>query len=212
MSESQADVRAGGDLNPGAARTPASAPRVVAPSRPEDRGTAAGGDAAESCIQRADPGRRRLLLALIPLGAGALFALSRWFSVYLDHLPMESTGQMRASSLAVLAALEFCLYASGALLAALALYWYRVSGRMQGALQYPLPQMRLFHDMRILTGAAKQARVRHLRRGALLAASAAVAAFSAAVYAPRHEAKAHPIIFDKSLPDHRFDQSYPLVK
>ncbi len=167
-------------------------------------------EAVGAAIHKADPGRRRLLLVLAPLGIGALYALSRGFNHYLDNLPTDSTGQMRHSSLAVLAALEFCLYAGGILLAALAAYWYRVSRVMRIAPQYPLPQMRLFHDMRILTGAAKQARQRRLSRSALLAAIGAVAALAAALYAPRHEAQAHPIIFDQSLPDHRFDESYPI--
>jgi hypothetical protein len=179
------------------------------PAAPEGRGTPAGGVAADP-VHRADPARRRLLLVLVPLGGAALYALSRGFSHYLEHLPMDSTGQMRNSSVAVLAALEFCLYAGAALLLALALYWHRVSRRMQAATQYPLPQMRLFHDMPILTGAAKQARVRRLRRGALLAATTALAALAAALYAPRHEARTHPVLFDQTLPDHRFDESVPL--
>ena len=169
------------------------------------------GAAADPGVHRTDPARRRLLLALIPLGGGALFALSRWFSAYLEHLPTDSTGQMRSSSLAVLAALEFCLYAGAALLAVLALYWYGTSRRMQAAPRYPLPRMRLFHDMRVLAGAAKQARVRRLRRGALLAAAGAAVSLSAAAYAPRYEARVHPIIFDKSLPDHRFDEVFGKV-
>jgi len=170
---------------------------------------ASAGGAAAAAIHRADPARRRLLLALIPVAGGALYGLSRCFSAYLEHLPMDSTSQMRGSSVAVLAALQLCLYAGAALLAALALYWQRVSRRMQAAPQYPLPQMRLFHDMPILAGAAKQARVRRLRRGAVLAGVGALAALAAALYAPRHEARAHPILFDQTLPDHRFGAAMP---
>lgn len=147
---------------------------------------------------------------LAPIGAAMVYALSRGFNHYLDHLPVESTGQMRASSRAVLMAMELSCYAGAALLAALALYWHRVSRVMQAAPQYPLPQMRLFHDMRILRGPAKQARVRGLRRGALLAAAGAAAALALAVWAPRHEMQRHPLAFDPALPDHRFDESYPI--
>ncbi|HZR38055.1 MAG TPA: hypothetical protein VFA75_21975 [Nevskia sp.] len=161
-------------------------------------------------IHRADPGRRRLLLALLPLGGAALYLLSRWFGHYLEHLPVDSTGQMRASGRAVLAALQLCLYAGAGLLAALALYWHRVSRIMRAAAQYPPPQMRLFHDMRILRGEAKQARERWLRRGAVLAAAGAAAALASAVWMPRQAMRQHPLAFDPALPDHRFDQSYPL--
>jgi hypothetical protein len=147
---------------------------------------------------------------LVPLGGAALYVLSRGFGVYLDHLPIESTGQMRASSRAVLMAMALCLYAGAFLLGALALYWHRVSRVMQAAPRYPLPQMRLFHDMRILSGAAKQARVRALRLGALLAAAGAAAALVLALWMPRHEMRDHPMAFDPALPDHRFDESYPL--
>jgi hypothetical protein len=166
--------------------------------------------AAAVSIHRADPGRRRLLLVLIPLGGGVLFALSRGFGFYLDHLPMDSTGQMRASGRAVLMAMDLCLYAAAVLLGALALYWHRVGRVMQAAPQYPLPQMRLFHDMRILSGAGKQARARRLHRGTLLAAAGAALALVLAVWMPRDEMRRHPMALDPSLPDHRFDESYPL--
>ncbi len=117
---------------------------------------------------------------------------------------------MRASSRAVLAALQLCLYAGAGLLGVLALYWHRVSRIMRAAAQYPLPQMRLFHDMRVLSGAAKQARERWLRRGATLAAAGAVVALASAVWLPHQAMREHPLAFDPSLPDHRFDESYPL--
>lgn len=157
-------------------------------------------------VHKADPRRRWLLLLLIPPGAAALYALSHGFSAYLDHLPTDSTGQMRQSSVAVLAAIRFSLYGAGALLAMLALYWFSVSRRMHAAERYPLPQMRLFHDMRVLRGAAKQARVRQLRLGAALAAAAAVVALGAGAWYTQRQAQAHPVLFDQSQPDHRFDE------
>jgi hypothetical protein len=141
-------------------------------------------------------------------GLGALSTLGYWFHNYLEHLPTDSTGQMRNSSLAVLAALQIGLYGGGAMLAALAVYWLRLSRRIQVAARYPLPQMRLFHDMTILTGTDKQAYARRMRRGAVLAACGAAATLAWAAWAPQREAAIHPILFDRSLPDHRFDEVF----
>jgi hypothetical protein len=95
--------------------------------------------------------------------------------------------------------MDAVLYACAVLLAGLALYWFRLGRRIHAAPQYPLPQMRLFHDMRIVTGAAKQAQARRSYSKAGVAALAAALLLVRAVLLPQQFATQHPILFDPAL-------------
>lgn len=160
---------------------------------------------AAAPIHKADPAFRRISIVVALAGAALLGLLGWWFHAYLDNLPMDDSGLMRRSTLAVMHAMDAVLYGCAALLAALALYWFRLGRRIQAAAQYPLPRMRLFHDMRIVTGAAKRAQARRSYSKAAAAALAAGLLLVRAVLLPQQFASQHPILFDPALTAHGGD-------
>jgi len=191
------------------ALTPPPAPRAVLPSPPEGRGTVAGGEAAESTLHRADPAARRKLMLLAPAGLAVLLGLAWWFNNHLDNMPVESTQQMRESTQAVIDEFVHALYASVVLLGLLAAYWFRLGRRIEAAPQYPMPQMRLFHDMRIVRGEAKRKQARRARQSAVAALAGAAVLFSAAVVLPRRIVSEHPILFRQEAPAVKRDGATP---
>jgi hypothetical protein len=152
-----------------------------------------------AAVHKADPAFRRVSLVVVLSGLAALGLLGGWFHHYLDNLPMDDSGLMRRSSLAVMHAMAAVLYGCAALLGGLGLYWFRLGRRIQAAAQYPLPQMRLFHDMRIVTGAAKRAQARRSFSKAGIAAVVAALLLVRAVLLPHQFAVQHPILFDPAL-------------
>ena len=179
------------------ALTPPPAARVVPPSPPGGRGTVAGGEAAESSIHKADPAARRRLLLAAPAGVVVLLGLAWWFHGYLATRPVESVQQMKASTHDVINQFVHALYGSAALLGLLAAYWFRLGRRIDAAPQYPLPQMRLFHDMRIVRGEAKRRQARRARQSAIAAVAGAAVLLCAAVVLPRRIASQHPVLFQE---------------
>jgi hypothetical protein len=157
---------------------------------------------AVAAIHKADPAYRRLSLVVALAGVVLLGLLGWWFHAYLDRLPMDDSGMMRRSTLAVMHAMAAVLYGCAALLAGLALNWLLLGRRIQAAQQYPLPQMRLFHDMRIVTGAAKRAQARRSFSKAGAAALVAALLLVRAVLLPQQFAREHPILFDPALNQH----------
>ena len=155
---------------------------------------------AGPAIHKADPAARRKLLLLAPAGIAVLLGLAWWFNGYLDTLPVESARQMRASTRDVISQFVHALYGSAVLLGLLAAYWFQLGRRIAAAPQYPLPQMRLFHDMRIQRGEAKRRQVRRTRIAAAVALGAALALLYAAVVLPRRIASEHPIVFQPETP------------
>src|SRR5882757_3341375 len=155
---------------------------------------------AGPAVHRADPAARRKLMLLAPTGIAVLLGIAWWFHGYLDNLPVESGQQMAASTRDVVAELVHALYGSAVLLGLLAAYWFRLGSRIAAAPQYPLPQMRLFHDMRILRGAAKRRQVFRTRISAAVALAAALALLCTAVMLPRRIASQYPIVFQPEAP------------
>jgi hypothetical protein len=153
---------------------------------------------AGPAVHKADPAARRKLMLLAPTGIAVLLGTAWWFHGYLDNLPVESGRQMAASTRDVVAELVHALYGSAVLLGLLAAYWFRLGSRIAAAPQYPLPQMRLFHDMRILRGAAKQRQARRTRHSACAALAGAAALLVAAVVLPQRIASAHPLLFQQA--------------
>jgi hypothetical protein len=166
-------------------------------------------EGASAPIHKADPAFRRITIALALAGLVALGGLSHWFQHYLDHLPVETAGQRLASTEAVIAALDGVLYACALMLAGLAWYWWRLGRRIRTAPQYPLPQMRLFHDMRVVTGAAQQAYARRTVRTAAAAVLGAALVLGAAIGIPRYFAAQHPFLFGKAKPVFDFGSQPP---
>ena len=181
------------------ALTPSPVPQAVSSSLPEGRGTLAGG-AGDELIHLADPAARRKLLLLAPAGLAVLLGLAWWFNDHLDNMPVESTQQMRESTQAVIDEFVHALYASIALLGLLAAYWFRLGRRIEAAPQYPMPQMRLFHDMRIVRGEAKRRQARRARQSAVAAVAGAAVLLGAAVILPRRIVSEHPILFRQEAP------------
>ena len=196
MSEGGAETKTAVPL----ALTPAPAPQVVPPSPPEGRGAAAGGEAAEATLHKADPAARRKLLLLAPAGVAVLLGLAWWFNDYLNNLPVESAQQMKESTQAVVDEFVHALYASAVLMGLLAAYWFRLGRRIEAAPQYPMPQMRLFHDMRILRGEAKRRQARRSRHSAIAALAIAVLLLGAALYMPHRVVSEHPFLFRQASP------------
>lgn len=155
---------------------------------------------AGPAVHKADPAARRKLLLLAPAGIAVLLGLAWWFHDYLDNLPVESAQQMRASTHDVIGQFVHALYGSAVLLGLLATYWFQLGRRIAAAPQYPLPQMRLFHDMRILRGEAKRRQALRTRISAVVALMAAVALLCAAVVLPRRIASEYPIVFQPETP------------
>lgn len=160
-----------------------------------------------AAVHKADPAFRRVSLVVALSGLAALGLLGWWFHHYLDSLPMDDSGMMRRSTLAVMHAMAAVLYGCAALLGALAAYWLLLGRRIQAAAQYPLPQMRLFHDMRILTGAAKRAQARRSFSKAGAAALVAAVLLVRAVLLPHQFAADHPVLFDPALMTHSAQQA-----
>ena len=151
--------------------------------------------AAAGAIHKADPAVRRNTLVLSLTILGMLLGLYVWFGGYLERLPVEDAAQMRGSTLEVVKQLQRALLACALLLCGLAVYWWLRARAIARVPRYPMPHMRLFHDMRIAEGEVK-------RRIALRTFSAAVAAgasgtllFAAALWLPRHAAAMHPALF-----------------
>jgi hypothetical protein len=157
-------------------------------------------EGAAAPIHKADPAFRRTSIVVMLCGLGLLAALGWWFHGYLDHLSMDDSGQMRHSTLSVMYAMDAVLYGCAALLGGLALYWFRLGRRIQSAPQYPLPQMRLFHDMRIVTGAAKQVQARRAVFKAAFAAVMAILLLLRAVQLPQQFTAEHPVLFGSTPP------------
>jgi hypothetical protein len=132
--------------------------------------------------------------------AALLFVAAWWFQGYMDNLPTDSGQQMLSSTQDVIAEFVHVLYCSVALLGLLAAYWLRLGRIIARAAQYPLPQMRLFHDMRILRGEAKRKYARRLRISAVLALVFAAVLLGAALVLPRNIAREHPILFQQGAP------------
>lgn len=153
---------------------------------------------AGPAIHRADPAARRKLMLLAPIGIAVLSGIAWWFHGYLDNLPVESGQQMAASTRDVIAEFVHALYGSAILLGLLAAYWFRLGSRIEAAPQYPLPQMRLFHDMRILRGDAKRRQARRSRYSAVAALAGAAVLLGAAVVLPQRMASAHPVLFQQA--------------
>ena len=160
----------------------------------------AGGEAAEPTFHKADPAARRKLLLLAPVGLAVLLGLAWWFDGYLDNLPVETTQQMKESTQAVVDEFVHVLYASAVLMGLLAAYWFQLSRRIEASPQYPMPQMRLFHDMRILRGEAKRRQARRSRLGAIAALAIAVLLLGAALYVPHRVVSEHPFLFRQVSP------------
>ena len=197
MSEGSREARSAAPL----ALTPAPAPRVVPPSPPEGRGTVVGGEAAESTLHKADPAvRRKLLLLLAPAGLAVFLGFAWWFDDYMNNLPVETAQQMKASTQDVIDEFVRALYASAALLGLLAFYWFQLGRRIEAAPQYPMPHMRLFHDMRILRGEAKRKQARRSRYSAIAALAIAALLLGGALYLPRRIVTQHPFLFPQAAP------------
>ncbi len=170
---------------------------MAPPSPPEGRGAVAGGEAAESLLHKADPGARRNLLLVVLAGAAVLYALYWWFQGYTEDLPMVSDENLRDSTQDVIDEFVRVLYGAACLLAILAAYWFRLAQTIASAAQYPLPQMRLFHDMRILRGEAKRKYVRRMRYSAGIALALALLLLGAAVEMPLSVVRQHPALFQQ---------------
>ena len=155
-----------------------------------------------AAVHKADPAFRRISLAVALSGMVLLCLLGWWFHHYLDQLPMDDSGTMRRSTLAVLRAMDAVLYGCAALLGGLAIHWFLLGRRIQAAAQYPLPQMRLFHDMRIVTGAAKRAQARRSFSKAGAAVLVAGLLVVRALLLPQQFATQHPVLFDPALLPH----------
>ncbi len=196
MSEGGAETKTAVPL----ALTPPLAPQVVPPSPPGGRGAVAGGEAAEPILHKADPAARRKLLLLAPAGLAVLLGLAWWFDDYMNNLPVETAQQMKASTQDVIDEFVRALYASAALLGLLACYWFQLGRRIEAAPQYPMPQMRLFHDMRILRGEAKRRQARRSRHSAIAALAIAVLLLGAALYVPHRVVSEHPFLFRQAAP------------
>jgi hypothetical protein len=72
-----------------------------------------------------------------------------------------------------------------------------------------MPQMRLFHDMRIVRGEAKRKQARRARQSAVAALAGAAVLFSAAVVLPRRIVSEHPILFRQEAPAVKRDGATP---
>ena len=155
---------------------------------------------AGPAVHQADPAARRKLLLLAPAGLAALLIVAWWFQGHLDNLPVETTQQLKESTFVVIDNFTHALYGSAVLLGLLAIYWLRLGRRIDAAPQYPTPQMRLFHDMRIVRGEAKRKQARRARQSAVAALVGAAVLFSAAVVLPRRIASEHPILFRQEAP------------
>lgn len=196
MSEGGPEVRSATPLDP----TPPPVARALASSPSQGQGLVAGGEAADADLHRADPLTRRKLLLIAPPGIGLLLGMAWWYHGYLDTLPVESSQQMIASTRDVFEQLERVLCGSALLLALLAVYWFRLARTVALAAQYPLPQMRLFHDMRILRGAAKDAYARRARYSGAGAALLAMLLLGAALLLAVRGASQHPLLFNPEAP------------
>jgi hypothetical protein len=151
--------------------------------------------AVAAAVHKADPAFRRLSIAVALAGIALLGLIGWWFNGYLYNLPMDDSGKMRESTLAVMHAMDAVLYGCAALLGGLALNWLRLGFRIQAATQYPLPQMRLFHDMRIVTGAAKRAQARRSFFKAGAAVVVGTLLLVRAVLLPQQFVAEHPVLF-----------------
>jgi len=196
MSEAGSDYKS----QPVNSLTPPPAPRAVPPSPPEGRGTVAGGEAAEAYLRKADPVARRKLLLLVLAGAVVLLGMSWWFQAYLDDMPTDSGQEMVQSTRDVIAEFLRVLYGGSVLLGLLAAYWFQLGRTIEAAPQYPLPQMRLFHDMRILRGEAKRKYARRTRYSAAVALVLAALLLGTALVLPHSIASDHPILYRQSAP------------
>ncbi|MDR3415052.1 MAG: hypothetical protein P4L83_02605 [Nevskia sp.] len=157
-------------------------------------------EAGAAAIHKADPAVRRNSLLLVLVCAGLLFGGWHWFQSYLDRLPVETPEQMGTSARLVAAVLDGVLYGCALLLAGLALYWLRQSRIIAAAASYPLPHMRLFHDMKILSGAAKQAQARRSRRLGIVGAAGALLLLCAAALLPSYLTRLHPLLVPGAAP------------
>ena len=164
---------------------------------------------AGPAVHLADPAARRKLLLLVPAGLVVLLGLAWWFDNHLDNMPVETPQQMLESTQAVIDEFVHALYASVVLLGLLAAYWFRLGRRIDAVPQYPMPQMRLFHDMRIVRGEAKHRQARHARQSAVAAVAGAAVLLGAAVVLPRRIVGEHPILFRYEAPAVKLNGSAP---
>jgi hypothetical protein len=155
---------------------------------------------AGPAVHQADPAARRKLLLLAPVGIGLLLTLAWWFQGHLDNLSVDTTEQLKESTFEVIDNFTHALYCSAVLLGLLAIYWLRLGRRIDAAPQYPMPQMRLFHDMRIVRGEAKRRQARRARQSAIAAMVGAAVLLGTAVVLPRRIASEHPILFQQAAP------------
>jgi len=160
----------------------------------------AGGEAADSNLHKADPSARRNLLLLLAAGGAALLGVAWWFQNYMDNLPTDSGRQMLDSTQDVIDEFVRVLNVSAALLVLLAAYWFRQGRTIAVAPQYPMPQMRLFHDMRILRGETKRKYARRMLYSAAVALVLAALLLDAALLLPASNARAHPLLYQQSTP------------
>ena len=108
-------------------------------------------------IQRADPRFRRLAglscVALVVVGAIALWAVQSWLAGLAQAAPSAARHQL-------LAAFASVIGASCAMLLALGIYLWRKGGQVRGAAQFPPPGMHMLRDTPVLRGAAAYRRAR----------------------------------------------------
>lgn len=116
-------------------------------------------------MQRADGRLRKLVLLLLPLAIVAAGAVLAAFQLWLDQAQKRPPD---AAMQTLLTAFAWTIAATSIVVAAIALYLWRMGARIRRTARHPLPGHRVPRDTRIRQGAAAQRIGRLLQIGAIV--------------------------------------------